>query len=303
MANDTPLTHPGTPGHRYNSDMENNASLPEPGPEEPLQHVAPTPCADQDESVAPPAYKLYNDGAVGLATFFGSPLAGSIVLAINYKRLGKSAAAWKAVLLGTLGTALLVGIGIAIDNSAVGSGIGIGVLVGMMGLARSVQGPVVAEHVSRGGRLASGWGATGIGVLTVVLAFVLALAAIVGVVMFTPSELGQKASITNVEEVYYAGESTEADARKLGEILKTSGFFDGNNRKSVALRKDKTGNTISFALVKDFWNKPDVVKDFTAIGQNIADNGFGRPLTIHLCNRFMQVQKEIKINPLSAPQP
>src|SRR5437016_9395231 len=63
---------------------------------------------DPSASIERPAYKLHSPGNAFLATFLGGPLAASVILAINYFRVGRAAAAWQAILLGLLTTVLLL---------------------------------------------------------------------------------------------------------------------------------------------------------------------------------------------------
>ncbi len=83
-------------------------------------------------------YRLFNDGAVLLAAFFGSPVAGAIVMAVNYGRLGKSTKGFLAVVLGLAATALLVVIGL--NGKAGSSVLGIVFLVATWQIAKMAQG-------------------------------------------------------------------------------------------------------------------------------------------------------------------
>jgi hypothetical protein len=58
-----------------------------------------------------PAYTLFDANAVALATFFGSPVAGTSLMALNYRRLGQARKAVIALILGILATGLLVVLG------------------------------------------------------------------------------------------------------------------------------------------------------------------------------------------------
>jgi hypothetical protein len=49
---------------------------------------------------APPAYRLYNWGAVALATLIGGPLAGTILMAGNFRKLGQGNNSIPTLLLG-----------------------------------------------------------------------------------------------------------------------------------------------------------------------------------------------------------
>ena len=53
-----------------------------------------------------PEYRLFDAGAVGLAAFLCCPLAGAILMAVNYRKLGQTGRGVFAVILGVIATAL-----------------------------------------------------------------------------------------------------------------------------------------------------------------------------------------------------
>jgi hypothetical protein len=125
--------------------------------------------------------RLYDPGAVALATLFGSPIAGTILMAINYKRLGQGSSAVGAVASGVVGTALAIWIASLLPQG-IGSGMAFGLLFITMNAAKTFQGKAIEDHKRRGGKLASLWGAFFIG-LGVAAVIVLAVIAIVMVLM------------------------------------------------------------------------------------------------------------------------
>jgi CO/xanthine dehydrogenase Mo-binding subunit len=52
-----------------------------------------------------PEYRLFAANAVALAAFIGSPLAGAILIAVNYVRMGKAIKGALSVILGLICTA------------------------------------------------------------------------------------------------------------------------------------------------------------------------------------------------------
>jgi hypothetical protein len=124
--------------------------------------------------------KLHTENHVALAAFLGSPLAGSIVLAINFARLGRQAAALGSLLLGTLATVVLFGLAFAVPlPNGAGVLLGLGYAMLMRLIAKRLQGEELAAHVKAGGAIASAWSAVGISII----AFVALFAAIVAVVL------------------------------------------------------------------------------------------------------------------------
>jgi hypothetical protein len=116
-----------------------------------------------------PSFKLYTPGHVAWATFLGAPLAGSMLLAMNYRRLGEPTSAAIALVGGFLATTGLVVIGFCLPDNFPNMIIPIASLLGMAYLTRWLQGDSLANHLANGGDKASGWGATGVGLLSLVV--------------------------------------------------------------------------------------------------------------------------------------
>jgi hypothetical protein len=107
---------------------------------------------------------LFSPAAVAVATYSGTPMAGFLLLALNYRRLGKSMRAAMAAAFGMTMTLLAVLCWLLLPYfwSAL---LCLILLVGTRLTAARLQGEAVAMHVSRGGRLASKWTAFAVGVV------------------------------------------------------------------------------------------------------------------------------------------
>jgi hypothetical protein len=127
--------------------------------------------------------KLYSPGSVTIATLLGSPLAGAIVMALNYDRMGQRKTAWQCCALGFVGTVALFALGIIFPKLP--NGAAVGSVVGMYYAAKSAQGPQFQQHIQQGGRADSPWKAAGIGLLCLVVIgfFIVAFAALFPKVM------------------------------------------------------------------------------------------------------------------------
>src|ERR1035441_7111416 len=143
-----------------------------------------------------PAYTLFNAESVGLATFLGTPIAGSILMAVNYRRLGKGSKAAAVLVVALLVTALALWLGSLMPQSA-SAGIALGLLFAARSAAKSLQGAAVAQHVLYGGKLGSKWAAAGLGLGL--------LAIVVGGYLVVDSALNPKVKIGTKDEVYYSG--------------------------------------------------------------------------------------------------
>jgi len=115
-------------------------------------------------------YKLYKVSGVWTATFLGSMLAGGIVMAINYKRLGMDAEANKTLLYSVLAMlAFFVIIYFIPDDINIPQYVFvIPQVVVMAQLAKRYQQEYIDVHIQNGGEMASNWKAAGIAILTVI---------------------------------------------------------------------------------------------------------------------------------------
>jgi hypothetical protein len=249
-----------------------------------------TPVVENSPESAPPSYLLFEPAAVGLATFFGSPIAGTILMAMNYSRLGKAGKGWLAVSLGVLGTAVLIAIG---WNKPVGSGsLGVVLFIAVWQLARVLQGNDVNAHQARGGRLVSRWAAFGIGIATLVVV----VAGIAAAALLQQS--GNAVTIGTKDQVIASGNATKADAAALGDALKTAGYFQDRG-VSVLLDKENGATTISFATKEGYWNQPGVLSSFEQIVWQVAPSVGGFPVTVKIVNSNNEVEKTATVGKVS----
>jgi hypothetical protein len=123
-----------------------------------------------------PKYALYDTTAITIAAVLGGPIPATMLMAQNYRRMGKMESAFAALAAGvgvTLAVALLAS---WIPNGA-GMGIPVALCFGVRRAAESLQGPAVDSHVNAGGKLGSKWAAAGLG---------LTFLALVCLLMFAP---------------------------------------------------------------------------------------------------------------------
>jgi hypothetical protein len=234
-----------------------------------------------------PAYKLYSPTDVLLATFLGAPLGGALVMACNYWKLGKRRLSGAALLLGSIATGLALVLAFLVPDKFPGVVLTVPAMLGMYFLARSVQGPAFELHLQQGGRKASGWGAAGLGLLSMCLV----LGGVVAYVLLGPDELGEKIVFGPDEEIYYQDGATEADARALGQALQKLGFFTGQGSKSVQLIKRGEQFVVNFVVQPNAWKDREVIDTFQFIRQNLAEETFaGRPVEVRLCDDDMSTK-------------
>jgi hypothetical protein len=226
---------------------------------------------------------LYSSSAVALATFLGTPAAGTLLMAVNYRRTGRTGSAVTAFSLGLLISAVAVGLGyVAPQNFTVS--LGVALLALTRYLAEKLQGRLVAEHLSRGGKMGSRWVAAGIGVAFLCL--------ILGAVVLPVYVHGNsKVMIGTKDEVFYRGTATKADAQSLGNALKAGGYFKDHG-SSVFIEKGKDGTTISLVLQQGRWDDPGMLAEEEEAMREIADSVGGLPMRVKLIDSREAVHKE-----------
>ena len=107
---------------------------------------------------------LYTEQQVTLATFFGTPMAGFVLLALNEGRLGRPEGKLKTLVLGGVATFAFLLLVIVMPDSVPGAVVSLPALLGMQQLARHWQGAEVTERLAQGVTKGSGWVAFGVGV-------------------------------------------------------------------------------------------------------------------------------------------
>jgi hypothetical protein len=113
--------------------------------------------------------RLYSIGQITAATFVGSPLAGCLLLAHNYRVLRQSRAALYSLMCGVVAT-VIVFVGASwLPESFPNAALPVGYCFAIRQVSVYVQGASIADHLSAGGKKGT-WAMTiGIGLASLVL--------------------------------------------------------------------------------------------------------------------------------------
>jgi hypothetical protein len=232
-------------------------------------------------------YRLFDADAVGLAAFICSPLAGTILMAVNYARLGKTGKGVVAVVLGLIATTLTILI--KWNWSKPWGSLGSFVLVILFffwtwDIAKKVQGKAVEEHAARGGQLGSKSAAFGVGIATLV-GLVVVTSAVVYVYQSRKIVV-----IGTRDQVIYSGIATKTNAIALGNLLKRDEYFQDRG-VSVLLNKGIGSTTISFGVQDGVWNQTGMLSSFEELVREVAPAVGGLPIQVHLVDIRGDVEK------------
>jgi len=94
--------------------------------------------------------KLFSVGQITLATFIGMPVAGCLLLAQNYKCLGKITAAWQTLALGVALTIILFFIGFWLPENFPNAVLPMIYTIAMRQLLKYLQGDAIAAYEAQG---------------------------------------------------------------------------------------------------------------------------------------------------------
>ena len=235
-----------------------------------------------------PAYTLFDANAVGIATFFGTPVVGCSLMALNYRRLGKTRNAVMALVLGIAVTGLVILLGWNLPQAA-SLPIALALVFGTRWSAETLQGAAVKDHVERRGLLGSKWTAFWFGAVFLAVLF----AVIFLVVLIANHRSG--VVIGTKDEVYYSGSATKDEAQALGNALKTIGYFTDQGA-NVFVAKGTAGTIVSFVVKDGTWDDPGKVANFEKIARQQAPTVGGLPITLRLVNTSLAVKKDEVLN-------
>jgi hypothetical protein len=270
------------------------------GPDAQAHAEAPPPGAPAELWPAPPEasgppYRLYSPGHVALAAFLGGPIGAFVLLALNYKRLGRGAATAITALCGLVTVAALVALNLKLPESAPALLLGLPVLLVLWLAARMLQGAAFDGHVRQGGEPASGWAAAGFGLLGGILFCGVSAGAFLAYEHRLRSHFGKRVDFGGGQEVFYGQGATEADARALGALLREVGVFNNTGPKSIQVSCDGNRVAISIIVADKDLNDPDAEREFHEFGQKASQRAFGgRPVEVRLCDDRFNVKRRIR---------
>ena len=104
-----------------------------------------------------------------------------------------------------------------------------------------------------------------------------------------------KVVVGRKDELYYSGSATEADAKALGQSLKSAAFFQDRG-VTVLLSKDDNGSTVSFVVAEGTWDNSDQVADFERLVRQSAASLGGLPVHLRLVNSRLEIKKILTVS-------
>jgi hypothetical protein len=138
--------------------------------------------ATQATTPRQPDYRLFNSTTVGVIAFLFSPLAGAMLIAINYRRLGEARKSALTIAAGLVATVLAILIKWSLGKSLADLVFELLYFLAAWLLtwrfAKEEQGRALQAHLARGGKLGTEGTALLVGIATSGLLFLAAIAAL-----------------------------------------------------------------------------------------------------------------------------
>lgn len=102
-----------------------------------------------------------------------------------------------------------------------------------------------------------------------------------------------KLKIGSKDAVYYFGDATDADARAVGDALRSAGYF-ADRGATVAVLKGE-GTVLSFVVQDGLWNEPAAAATLERLVRQIAPSVGGLPIELRLLDRNMEIKQAIAV--------
>jgi hypothetical protein len=252
----------------------------------------------------PPQFKLFHPRSVLFATVLGSPLAGSLLLGLNFRRLGRRRAAGAIVAVGCFVLVGTIAFSVLSGGKAAGPLMAIGLAYVTFHFAKHEQGPAVERHVKNGGRLASPATAAviGLGVCVAVVAGVFGLVYLVAAVPALDRTIGPYLNAASgVREmpvgvhgkIIYDG-PWDDEARRAAEVLAKSPFGTVDHDWSVMLSKEDLYMKLRFVFAEERLNDPALDALFGQISGELNGRSPTRWVHVYVGDAQMRREREIR---------
>lgn len=119
---------------------------------------------------------LFRVSGIGIATFFATPIAGGIVMALNERALGRPERVWPVIVLSFVASLVFMGLAFVLPEQVPSLVFTVAQLAAMTQVAKAQQGAQIDARIAAGMAMRSNWRALALSLL--VLAALLALIAL-----------------------------------------------------------------------------------------------------------------------------
>lgn len=86
------------------------------------------------------------------------------------------------------------------------------------------------------------------------------------------------------ESIIYQKKLGQEKAAAVGEVLKSIGYFSGDNTATVQLREFNDGYQVMFVVQDGFWDKEELYPQWESLREQLSAALEGKPVTLDLCD-------------------
>jgi hypothetical protein len=235
-----------------------------------------------EEEVQAPAYALYSLGQIRWTTLLGGPLAATMMMSHNFRKLGLPARAKWTWSIGGGALAVIMALSIVAEQrlGKVGSlSLGLPLAIGAATIAKQTQGTALERHRNSGGLAPPFWKA-----LLVLLGSVMLLT--IGTAQLS-ALLSKTVRLDGGHQVSVEGYATPSDAIRTGTVLTEIGFLTPAHPVEFTLGRNKKSWVLEFTLAADAGRDEGLVSALEDLARTLRERAFdGAPVEVKLNNRF-----------------
>jgi len=244
-----------------------------------------TPSADGSDGAVSgaPRRRFWSLGGVAAAAFFGGPLAGGLLIGVDYWRLRRPRAAWLSLLAGVCGQVATV---LLPFTTRTHSSVALGALSGTLLIAGWVYRRAIAPHVPKDVAWVPLWRGALVGLGSLALTTLVVLAAC----HVRPFGLSAHTQGQEEDSLYYRPGVTEAEAHRVRKALEEIGFFGAHRPRAVVVGREGDLLTVGLVVRDGAWDVPETRGDCTVIEHGLLLHGVPQPLVVELLDGDYKVR-------------
>ncbi len=251
-----------------------------------------------------PDYSLFSQKAIDVAAFIGGPFAGTLLVSLNYHRLGQTTRRNQAILGGLLATLLLFWILSSIPSSIIEKipSFAFSVInVGLVHLATSkLLDKRLAHHYESGGKKASNWSTTGFSLLGLCVTIACLL---LYLPMINPYDFeGEVTKFGNQKnEIYHPKDLPEKVVADFAVLLTEAEYFNDEYQTTAQIKALPNSYEVSLAFIKDYWNDPELYAYLREFEQTL-ETELGTNVELYLVDEDLRRTYRESIDNIHIPQ-
>ena len=132
--------------------------------------------------------KLFSIEQIALASFFGAPMSGCLLMAQNYRALGKAESAWRPIVLGVAGTIVVMLLALFLPDGFPNYVLPAASCFGIFFYTKQHQGDALIHHFKDGGQKGSWWVVIGVSIACTVVLLILLFAIVITFDILPPED-------------------------------------------------------------------------------------------------------------------